>query len=1486
MLDGSDTASEGSASLAVNGEGWTEVTSVELGSLGAVKNTASLDVMLPSLASWGEVKLIFKIPSIGEYWRELGSSSLVGLEPGVFHTLSFAVPEDLQTKLADEVYEDFTATVIINGPTGTYLLDRLDVLGQPSGPPDIGPTRLSFSITLPEGVGLGDFTLAAAGQLQIKDRVEAYAGGELTPVYNAAGASELGADSKLGGLQSVGDVLLRNRAFIAGDVVSGGTIEKQYPGDVTILGDELENQEIPTHSISWSTVKPPAVGDVHLEPQTSKVLLPGSYDEVTVKSDADLYLRANEEYFFRTLTLESGGRLVLENTSGQIFIYIGESFVHRGQIVGLGNAPVPDLLVALSGAGTAHVERAFPGTLVAPNGTILLQPAPTGGHEGAFYAKDLTAEPDTIVHRRPFPWQVLTGVDVSDATPWIFDRSPVHLSANRDYDPSGAITGTAHPEAPVSFEVPEKIPVEGGNAGNGTLTLSFDHGGERVTCTYRGGATTLTDKSALERARGMYYVFESCSNGLAAGATTDGTDFELEIVDGAPFAGRTSVELALGANGCSGSLLPLIDPADSLQMAEEFSWGDTTALPETNPNGDPTLYYANIYIERYEQLGLLDAFLIHHDIKPMFTEEYEPWFGKCGTLDNAPDGHGLFVYAILPGGTYNLLRAATSHPDAPPEDRVQFKAIVLREPPAGTTYPDGSLRYDVLQEAGFQYMNLAALPPPEALDEELFGGGNSETLSNVLDVRAWVAQGAHLIVDGVMLGLGWVDRFLYGHVNVTANLTILNRDPLFEADTPMQRGWGNRLDAMGNPLPLPLPGVRIEINQWALRPTGGYLPTKYWSKTNRQGVAHLEVGRNNGGLAGGVSARGTCVRWANDTAAIRSGLTINETCDFRDDPDYDNFDHSVTVDLRTGAMDGHVLAAITEANDYADTAGLNVRHAEILTGPPAANVSPADGESERSLAWAPCLTFHSLSFDALQLAAKGFYPFQLASSSDVDTAAANLLLGGAYNEMLDNSDIVVPRHAPQRLSRGLVVHEYGHFIMCNLINQFDPKSLTLIGIDTLLEGANPIEANDHTRIANEAFADFISAQVVGATNYAVPLQNATQSQAMRYCNGNGLCLEVDANNSGSGNNQITRFVTLLHDAYDGMRMVTDIPTNGDNFLLQAAASGVACSGPGGDCLTAHAMSYGFDPNDDRVALPASSIDDVIFWGLQDTTFDPFSTSDLSEGLGMTMLNHGVNWCDMCDVFVRHDPDNPMGTLQQQWELCTQLPLSSYLPVGPPESDLRIRAADCAPCAPNETSDPNGVCVPCAGTVVGNTCGCSEHQIEPTPGTCVECAAHELADPITNTCVPCSVDRVIDIAALDPTALYCNNTAGNGPGDTCPDVVVADIQNLDAYLEPGITGQVNFDWQVQPDVCEGPTYLMFLDDTTGGVFPFHGSRLGAGTIESMDCREQPSPALSIDATLIAAGLRSVRVAVRTIDPAGVGMLLVVRPEFDLHPCDVE
>jgi hypothetical protein len=123
-------------------------------------------------------------------------------------------------------------------------------------------------------------------------------------------------------------------------------------------------------------------------------------------------------------------------------------------------------------------------------------------------------------------------------------------------------------------------------------------------------------------------------------------------------------------------------------------------------------------------------------------------------------------------------------------------------------------------------------------------------------------------------------------------------------------------------------------------------------------------------------------------------------------------------------------------------------------------------------------------------------------------------------------------------------------------------------------------------------------------------------------------------------------------------------------------------------------------------------------------------------------------------------------------------------------------------------------------------------------------------------------------------------------------VVADVLNLDAYLTPGITGQLAFEWSVPLDDCEGPTYLMFLDDTTAGAFPFHGVRQGVGTIVSSPvpgvsdvCNEQPAPALSVDASVIAAGLSSVRVAIRSIEPAGADMSLLVSPRFN-EICPVE
>jgi len=120
----STVRAQGDYSIAVPVSGWTEVQSGPLSTIGAVDDTATVAVQLPASVAWEEARLIVKIPSQSEWYRELGSQPLAALSAGTFHTLEFSIPPDLATKFEGN-YTDLTFTVVINAPAGEYLLDAL-----------------------------------------------------------------------------------------------------------------------------------------------------------------------------------------------------------------------------------------------------------------------------------------------------------------------------------------------------------------------------------------------------------------------------------------------------------------------------------------------------------------------------------------------------------------------------------------------------------------------------------------------------------------------------------------------------------------------------------------------------------------------------------------------------------------------------------------------------------------------------------------------------------------------------------------------------------------------------------------------------------------------------------------------------------------------------------------------------------------------------------------------------------------------------------------------------------------------------------------------------------------------------------------------------------------------------------------------------------------------------------------------------------------
>jgi hypothetical protein len=99
------------------------------------------------------------------------------------------------------------------------------------------------------------------------------------------------------------------------------------------------------------------------------------------------------------------------------------------------------------------------------------------------------------------------------------------------------------------------------------------------------------------------------------------------------------------------------------------------------------------------------------------------------------------------------------------------------------------------------------------------------------------------------------------------------------------------------------------------------------------------------------------------------------------------------------------------------------------------------------------------------------------------------------------ADIVLPSGKERRRnSRGLIVHEYGHFSLCSMLWDVDPELVRELIERRITEWGfhRQIDETDELSHLNEAFADFVAGQVVGCTNYVDP-NGSFDSLNLNYC---------------------------------------------------------------------------------------------------------------------------------------------------------------------------------------------------------------------------------------------------------------------------------------------------------------------------------------------------------------------------------------------------
>jgi hypothetical protein len=615
-------------------------------------------------------------------------------------------------------------------------------------------------------------------------------------------------------------------------------------------------------------------------------------------------------------------------------------------------------------------------------------------------------------------------------------------------------------------------------------------------------------------------------------------------------------------------LAPLDEEMD--EVLRLFDWRDTRALDEGTPE-DPSLYYMNVLIDDAAGVAGLRDGGIHVRSMPVFPEEMADWSENETLAVQGDTLLGRWLYAVVPGVLFNEVRIRALEQISRGEEP-GIRAMVFRRVPvqAARALPldDHRVSLVYLAERGFEYAS-----PDEgtcAAGEEcpLFFGWLAKKLGG------WTAEALEDVYEKVREGFAQVAKLWNDEVTVTLELHALNTDPAFGTGTPMTSAWDGRR--------LPLPGVGVHVRQGVAMFSG---------TTDAAGRVTLTLFDDKEGQI--------CIDLSNDTAKLTELLTDKTICPGK----IADFGDRSFWEIGVGHRYANVLAAMSDADAWVKNAiGYDMPKLTVLVG------WLADWLTVDNRSMTPCL---------------GRAPHDTSYLGEI---LFNFVVpySGTIADFLYAVDIGISR--PDDSSRGVAVHEYGHAVLCQMMLSASYDLFKDGWSDVVLAAANQ-SADNEPAYLNEAFADFLSAQIVGGTSY-FPTQSDTKSMEMKYAvpGSQGLDRDYDEGDlSGLGTGeqgrfqaQVRRVASLLHDAFDnGVGMNDGTHWQGSPLTRVAANDS--------------------DLRDDLVGLPLTALRDVI---------------ERTAGIGHVLREHtllgalagemedaGYSEGTVCGLFARHSSDN-------------------------------------------------------------------------------------------------------------------------------------------------------------------------------------------------------------------------------------------------------
>ncbi len=257
-----------------------------------------------------------------------------------------------------------------------------------------GPTGVKIA---PPAVKLRELGILGLDGATVRDGAFVTDGTGRAPIGAGGGlGAVLLAGAQTGDVFSVGNVELKTGARVAGRVKTAGALIRA--SQTTVDGAIVEHATVQLPTLNGFLSPVPSGADQIVSSGTV-ALNPGAYGNLIVKNGAQLRLRAGI-YTMTSLVMETGSRLLFDEGTGPVKLYVGTTLIWRGTLQTVSGAH-PSGFVAYQGAADTFLETAFRGTVAAPFAKLVLR-AVSGGHTGAFFGRYVEVDTQARVELEPF----------------------------------------------------------------------------------------------------------------------------------------------------------------------------------------------------------------------------------------------------------------------------------------------------------------------------------------------------------------------------------------------------------------------------------------------------------------------------------------------------------------------------------------------------------------------------------------------------------------------------------------------------------------------------------------------------------------------------------------------------------------------------------------------------------------------------------------------------------------------------------------------------------------------------------------------------------------------------------------------------------------------------------------------------------------------------------------------------------------------------